>query len=517
MHTNDTHANVQNAPKRVTAVKEVRASKPNAVLVDAGDVFSGTLYFNEFKGLADIELMNLMKYDMMTFGNHEFDLGGEAEGNTSLANFVKAAKFPFVSANVDFSKDKVMNGLQTATIAQDPKDGHIYNAIIKEVDGEKVGFFGLTTEETVDIASPGSAEFNNYIKSAEQTVAALEKQGIDKIVAVSHIGYDDNAEYDNDLLLAANVEGIDVIVGGHSHTKLSEPVVVNKDQNGVAKDPTVIVQAYQYSDFLGTIDVEFDENGVVVGQAGELIKLADKAEDKEAAEILKPYTQKVEDTKNKPTGATTEKALTNPRVSDDGNTEGISVRANETELGNLITDSMLASAQKMNPNTVIAVQNGGGIRAGIDAGPITLGDVLTVMPFGNTLATMNLTGAEILEALEHSVSQAPKESGGFLHVSGMKFTYDSSKAAGSRVVTAQVNEKGTFVNLDPAKTYVVATNAFTAKGGDGFDVFNKAYESNRVTDYGQADWETFSTYLSQQDVVKPQIEGRIVDVAKKAQ
>ncbi|MGM9926064.1 MAG: bifunctional metallophosphatase/5'-nucleotidase [Bacillus sp. (in: firmicutes)] len=514
MHTNDTHAHVENAPKRVTAVNEIRESKPNAVLIDAGDVFSGTLYFNEFKGIVDIELMNLMKYDMMTFGNHEFDLGGEAEGNTALANFVKKAQFPFVNANIDFSKDPAMNGLQTATIAENPEDGHIYNAIIKEVDGEKVGFFGLTTEETVDIASPGSAEFKNYIETAEQTVAALEEQGINKIVAVTHLGYDDNAEYDNDLLLAANVEGIDVIVGGHSHTTLKEPVVITKDQNGGEKDPTVIVQAYQYSDYLGTVDVEFDENGVVVGQAGELIKLADKEADKEAAELLKPYTEKVEETKNTPTGATTEKELKNPRLSDEGNTEGLSVRANETELGNLITDSMLASAKKMNPNTVIAMQNGGGIRAGIDAGPITLGDVLTVMPFGNTLATMKLTGAEIMEALEHSVSQAPKEHGGFLHVSGMKFTYNSTKEAGSRVETVQVKENGAFVDLDPAKTYVVATNAFTAKGGDGFDVFKKAYEDNRVTDYGQADWETFSAYLSTLGVINPQIEGRIIDTAK---
>ena len=108
MHVNDTHANMDKAPKRVTAVKEVRTQKPDALLLDAGDVFSGTLYFNEFKGQADLEFMNLMKVDAMTFGNHEFDLGSSPEGHKALADFIKAAKFPFVSANVDFSKDDIV-------------------------------------------------------------------------------------------------------------------------------------------------------------------------------------------------------------------------------------------------------------------------------------------------------------------------------------------------------------------------------------------------------------------------
>ncbi|MCK1985632.1 MULTISPECIES: bifunctional metallophosphatase/5'-nucleotidase [Peribacillus] len=512
MHTNDTHAHLDNVAKRVTAVKEVRKSKPQALLVDAGDVFSGTLYFNEFKGQADLRFMNLMKYDVMTFGNHEFDLGSSAEGHQALADFIKGAQFPIVSSNVDFSKDDKFKGLFSDLISSKPEQGKIYNGIVKEVDGQKVGFFGLTTEETKDISSPGSIEFENYLEEAEKAVKAFKGMGVNKIVAVSHIGYDDNAAYDNDLTLAAKVKGIDVIVGGHSHTQLDAPVVIDKDDKGKAKEPTVIVQGYQYSDYLGTIDVEFDKQGKIVGQAGKLIKLSEKQDDAEAAKVLETYSSKIKELKETKTGATAVKALETPR--DAGDETKPSVRKNETELGNLITDGMLSKAKEFNKDTVIAFQNGGGIRAGIDQGEITLGEILTVLPFGNTLATMKLTGAEIIEALEHSVSLAPKENGGFLHVSGMKFSYDSSKEAGNRVTKAEVlGQDGTYSELDAAKEYVVATNAFTAKGGDGFTVFKKAYEEGRVTDIGLADWENLRDYVSGLKTVDPSIEGRIKDVA----
>ncbi|WP_251025170.1 bifunctional UDP-sugar hydrolase/5'-nucleotidase [Bacillus sp. ISL-57] len=512
MHTNDTHAHLDNVAKRVTAVKEVRKSKPQALLVDAGDVFSGTLYFNEFKGQADLRFMNLMKYDVMTFGNHEFDLGSSAEGHQALADFIKGAKFPFVSSNVDFSKDDKFKGLFSDLISSKPEQGKIYNGIVKQVDGQKVGFFGLTTEETKDISSPGSIEFENYLEEAEKAVKAFKGMGVNKIVAVSHIGYDDNAAYDNDLTLAAKVKGIDVIVGGHSHTQLDAPIVVDQDDKGKKKEPTVIVQGYQYSDYLGTIDVEFDKQGKIVGQAGKLIKLSEKQDDVEAAKVLETYSSKIKELKETKTGATAVKALETPR--DAGDATKPSVRKNETELGNLITDGMLSKAKEFNKDTVMAFQNGGGIRAGIDQGEITLGEILTVLPFGNTLATMKLTGAEINEALEHSVSLAPKENGGFLHVSGMKFSYDSSKEAGNRVTKVEVlGQDGTYSELDAAKEYVVATNAFTAKGGDGFTVFKKAYEEGRVTDIGLADWENLRDYVSGLKTVDPSIEGRIKDVA----
>ena len=351
MHTNDTHAHLDNIAKKATAIKEVRASKPNALLVDAGDVLSGTLYFNEFKGQADLKFMNLMKYDVMTFGNHEFDLGSSAEGHKALADFIKGASFSFVSSNVNFSRDANLNELFNNEITEKPEAGEIYNGIIKEVDGKRVGFFGLTTEETKNLSSPEKVTFEDYIEEAEKAVAAFEKQGVNKIVAVSHLGYDDNPAFDNDVTLAAEVDGIDVIVGGHSHTQLAEPVVVNKDENGIEKEATVIVQASQYNDYLGTVDVEFDKDGNIVGQAGQLIKIADQQEDPEAAALLKTYSSQIEEVKNTPTGATAVEALANPR--DSGDVTKPSVRKNETELGNLITDGMLSKAKEFNPDTVM--------------------------------------------------------------------------------------------------------------------------------------------------------------------
>ena len=150
MHTNDTHAHLDSVAKRITAINQVRAENANTLLLDAGDVFSGTLYFNEFQGLADLEFMNLAGYDAMTFGNHEFD-----KGTATLANFVKEAEFPFVSANVNFKKDKNIKKYAKNKLTSKPKDGEIYKGIVKEINGEKVGIFGLTTAETVDISSPG--------------------------------------------------------------------------------------------------------------------------------------------------------------------------------------------------------------------------------------------------------------------------------------------------------------------------------------------------------------------------
>jgi len=517
MHVNDIHANTDKAPRLVTAVKEVRTAKPDALLLNAGDVFSGTLYFNEFLGQADLAFMNLMKVDAMTFGNHEFDLGSSAEGHKALVDFIKAANFPFVSSNVDFSKDPLFEGLFNTKISTSPKKSNIYTGIVKEINGEKVGIFGLTTAETADIASPGKVTFSNYIEDAEKMVKEFEAMGVNKIVALTHIGFDDNAAMDNDQELAAHVAGIDVIVGGHSHTQLDVPVVVDKDGNGKAKDKTIIVQAYQYSDYLGTLDIEFDKNGVVIGHAGKLIKTADKAEDAEAVELLKPYKDKIAAVNEKEIGVTLENALLSPRITDEGYVPGTSVRASETILGNLITDGMLAKAQGYvkDKKVIMAFQNGGGIRASIGAGPITVGEVITVLPFGNTLATMELTGSELKSTFEISFKDYPKESGGFLHIAGAKVEFDSSKPAGQRVISiAYKNEDGSYTEIEDAETYTVATNAFTAKGGDGYDVLKKAYEAGRVTDLGLSDWENLSEHLvSQKNTIPTKIEGRIVDVA----
>ncbi|MCH7322061.1 5'-nucleotidase C-terminal domain-containing protein [Solibacillus sp. MA9] len=513
MHVNDTHGRVDVFPKLMTAVKEQRTKNPDALLLHGGDAFSGTLYFNEFEGQADIPFLNAMKFDAMVFGNHEFDLGSSPEGHKALADFVKAANFPFISANTDFSKDTLFTGLFSDLVSSEPENGKIYAGMVKEINGEKVGIFGLTTAETKDIASPGSIAFENYIEEANKAVKAFEDKGVNKIIALTHIGFDDNVAYDNDQMLAKSVPGIDIIVGGHTHTQLDKPVVVDTNTVGEKKDATLIVQAYQYSDYLGTLNVAFDENGVVVKHKGQLIKVGDLAEDPAGVKLLAPYKEKVDATQNAEIGVTLTQALANPRSSE---TSTVSVRNSETALGNIITDGMLAKAKKSTAKKVVmALQNGGGIRVAIDEGPITTGEVITVLPFGNTLALADVTGAELRATFEHAVKDTPKESGGFLHISGAKFEYDSTKEVGSRVVSLKYFDESTnsYVDIQDNQTYTIATNAFTAKGGDGFADLKKAYAAGRVTDLGLSDWENLKEQFLSLKEIPYELQGRIVDVA----
>ena len=230
--------------------------------------------------------------------------------------------------------------------------------------------------------------------------------------------------------------------------------------------------------------------------------------------LLEPYKAKVDEVSNKEIGVKIAEKLENPRSTE----TGPSVRSNETVLGNIITDGMLEKAQQYTDKTVImALQNGGGIREEIPAGNITVGQVITVLPNGNTLALMDITGAELKAAFEVAVKNAPKENGGFLHIAGGKLQYDSSKEVGSRVVSIEYLDKATgkYVALEDSKTYTVATNAYTAKGGDSLDMFGKAYADGRVTDLGLSDWENLQEQLLSLKEVKTATEGRIVDVAKK--
>jgi LPXTG-motif cell wall-anchored protein len=513
IHTNDTHAALENMPRTVTALKDVRGTNPGALLLHAGDAFTGTLFFNEFQGKADLAMMNLMKFDAMTFGNHEFDLGSSAQGHQKLVDFIKGAQFPFVSANVDFSKDTKFGGILNDSIATDIKNGQIFNGIIKEVNGEKVGIFGLTTEETADISSPGTVAFENYIAEAKKAVESLEAKGVNRIVALTHIGYDDNAEIDNDLILAEKVEGIDVIVGGHSHTTLTKPTVVAKDAT-----PTVIVQTGNSNSNLGVLNVEFDANGVVASHNGKLIAIDSKiAADTEAVKVLEPYLTQVTNVSKTEIGVTTPIALESPRASASEPTKP-SVRKNETILGNMITDGMLKKAKSFTgKNVIMALQNGGGIRSSINQGPITVGEVITVLPFNNTLATMDVTGAELKAAFEISLSQYPAENGGFLHVAGGKVVYDMTKPSKQRIVSVSyLNANGKYVEVQDDVRYTIATNAFTAKGGDGYDVFAKAYAEGRVTDLGLSDWENLRDYLVSigSEGIPTKVEGRILDVTQ---
>ncbi|MGM7720162.1 bifunctional 2',3'-cyclic-nucleotide 2'-phosphodiesterase/3'-nucleotidase [Metabacillus sp. Hm71] len=499
MHTNDTHAHLDNVARRVTAVEQVRAAADHSILLDAGDVFSGTLFFNQYLGQADLEFMNMMKYDAMVPGNHEFD-----KGTSVFADFINKANFPIVSANIDYSEDSHLGPLFKDKFANSGEKG-IYPAAILDVEGEKVGVFGLTTEETAILSNPGKdISFNNHIKKAKETVKLLENEGINKIIALTHIGYN------NDKVLAEEVEGIDVIVGGHSHTYLEEPTVYNQDT-----EPTIILSAQEYSYYLGNTNVTFNKNGVLQEWEQNLIDLDAQDENGQyiieenaaAAQRLAELAEPIEELKNQIVGETS--------VFLNGERED--VRTKETNLGNLIADGMLWRAQKQNTGATIAIQNGGGIRASIDKGEISLGEVLTVLPFANTLVTLDLTGQEIIDALENGVSQVEDIAGRFPQVAGLKFGYDPAKPAGSRVHSVQVQTENGFEKINLGETYTVATNAYLADGGDGYASFKAAKEDGRMTELFIPDYEVFQEYLNEIGTVNAQTEGRITIGAEPAE
>ncbi|WP_444684975.1 bifunctional metallophosphatase/5'-nucleotidase [Alkalicoccus luteus] len=504
-HTNDNHGRTDAFPHLVTAYEAAQEQYGEGLLLDAGDVFSGTLYFNEFRGQDAVQFMNYMGYDAFVPGNHEFDLGDPEEGHPELVEFFEAAEFPIVAANVDFSGDAGFDHLVQGGITRDAEDSNIYDGIIVEQDGEEIGIFGLNTETTETISSPENVLFTDYLEAAEEAVANLQEEGVDKIVALTHLNFSGTI---SDQTLAANVEGIDVIIGGHSHDEVSPPLLVEENADGEPMEPTVIGQAGEYGEHLGAMNVVFDRDGVVTGVDGELFASEEFEADPTAAEMLEPFTEAVEELQNTPVNATIVNDLPNPRL---GTGSDVSVRANETALGNLITDGQLDAALTADDDVIMAVQNGGGIREALAAGTPSIGDVITVQPFGNRLALMDITGDELYEAFELSVSEAPNENGGFLHVSdGTEIVYSSDNEAGERVESITVD--GEEIARDDTM-HTIATNNFTAGGGDGYDVFADINDDGRVTIVGFTDWEMLRDYMEDLGEVDYDVEGRIVDTA----
>ena len=515
-HTNDLHGRTDSYPQLITALAEARERFGDGLLLDAGDIFSGTLYFNEYRGQDAVAFMNLMGYDAFVPGNHEFDLNDPEQGHQALAALFEAADFPIVGANLDFSAAPEFAELLGESISVEPelkpKPGHLYDGIVVEQGGERIGIFGLSTQSSETVSSPGNVTIGDYREAAETMVAAFEAQGVNKIVALTHLGYDSDPSVGNDLLLAQHVEGVDVIIGGHSHTRLESPVTVAENALGEPKAPTVIGQANEYGKYLGVMQVTFDDGGVVLDASGELLAAENFEPDVQALEMLEPYTARIEEVRDTQVGAHLNTPLPNPRH---GNGDEQSVRANETALGNLIADGQLAAARRVNPDTVLALQNGGGIREPIAEGDITVGELIAVQPFGNRLTLMNVTGAELLETFEIALAGAPEESGAFLQISrGTQVEYDSRESFDERVVSLKVTENGELQGVDPTRTYTIATNNFTAAGGDSHTALEAAYDDERSTIVGNTDWEMLRDYMVTIGEVDYQVEGRITDVAQ---
>lgn len=487
MHLNDSHAHAGQFPRLFTAVNKIRATGNNTLLVHSGDVFSGTLYFMKYKGQADLYFLNQLNIDAMTLGNHEFDKGPEV-----LGDFIKRARFPMVSANINVTADPVLRPYFSKNIGNPGEGGRIYPAVIKQYGEEQVGIIGLTTQDTSLLSNPGEhVTFEDPAEKAQEMIDQLTAAGINKIVVLSHLGFPADKQ------LAEKVKGIDVIVGGHSHTVLEQPEMV------VNREPTLIVQAGEYLNHLGVLDVTFSKDGVIKAYNGKLLPLAAFPEDSDAAEKLLKFKKPLEKLENKVVGKT--------GVFLNGEREDI--RQEETNLGNLIADAILMKANEY-VKTQIALLNTGDIRNSIPEGEITLGQILTVLPFENPLVVLELTGEEILQALENSVSEAEKGKGKFAQVSGLRFKYDPNQPAGQRVWFVEVKTERGFEPLDLKKSYSVATTGFIAAGRSGYHMFKKAKDEGRITELLIADFEALQSYLEKHRPVRTEVEGRIIKEEK---
>ncbi len=461
-----------------TKINELRdsltAAGENVIVLDAGDQFQGSLMYTTYKGAVEAEMMEKIGFDAMAVGNHEFDDGPEG-----FAEFLATVTFPVISGNIDVSQSNVLAG-------------RVRNHTVLEVGGEKIGIVSALATDTVDTSSPGpSVIFSDEIESLAADVAALEAEGVTKIIALTHVGLP------RDLEIAAAVPGLDAIVGGHSHTYLSAsdpkrhgayPTWVSQESGALVP----IVQAYAYSKYLGHLTLTFDDAGTLVHAGGDTILLdASVTPDPEILARVAELAGPIEELKATVIGA----AATDI----DGARE--SCRAVECQMGNLVADAMLERVKDQ--GITISIANGGGLRASIGAGEVTMGDVLTVLPFQNTLATFETDGATILSALENGVSQVADGAGRFPQVAGLKYTFKASAEPGARISDVMVNEAGTWVPLDPAKTYGVVTNNYVRNGGDGYRMFvgaQKAYDfgpglEQVVADYIAAQGGTYTPYL----------------------
>ena len=492
LYTNDVHGHpvkfsnlslpdVGGLPARATLVNEIRSENKNVLLLDAGDLNTGQAVSNFFKAEPDILGYNYMGYDAMVLGNHELD-----NPIHILKDQMDLAKFPFLSANVKTRKG----------------DHLAIPYIIKKFNGFKVAVFGLITTETKITGNPDYIKdliFEDEVEVAKKLVPYLKKRA-DVIIALTHLGIYEGSNRGSKRL-AAQVNGIDLIVDGHTHTKLEAPLVMN-DPNSTHQ--TLIVQAWHLGLVLGKIDLWIRDKKIINFNM-ELIPINLKQtikhpdgnktfrfignpikEDQTLLALLQPYADKVDRLLSETIGYA-QKPF--------GNEKG---RTRETALGDLVADAMEWYLRRFNPD--FALTNSGAIRAGIPEGSLTRESVYGILPFDSSVVFLNLTGAQIQNLFDF-IGTVQSGEGAFPQVSsGIHFTMDTEKKTCKDIL---INGKP----IDPGKSYGIVTNSYLAKGGDGYQAFLQAIEP-------------FDSYIFQRDALiayikhlggnlVPKINGRI--------
>ena len=471
VHTNDTHGGevaVEGESIGISGVAQIvadyEAAGAEVFLFSAGDAIQGAPLVNLSGGQTAIKFMNLAGYDLMVPGNHEFDFGYE-----NLKELEELAEFPIISANI---------------LNKQTGKAEFGNSIILETGIGKIGIFGLTTAETQTKANPkyvASLTFQaneEMYKVAQDEVEELKELGADYIISVVHLGIDEGSRPNTSYDLIDNVEGIDVVIDGHSHSVIE----AGTEYNGA---------------FLTSAGTKYSHVGIIIMDEENIeTKLISAADYNKVNEEVNAYVNEVNteiDAQLSEVFATTEILL-------DGNRDP-GVRTQETNLGNFSADAILwAANEAVGGGVDAAITNGGGIRESIQAGDISMKDMKTVFPFGNTVTTVEITGAQLIEVLEASTFSTPVSVGAFPQVSAIEFTIDTSVPyengeqfpettyyapanPGARIKDVKV--AGEPVELD--KTYIIATNDFLAEGGDTYYLFK--------------DLEQYDTYVALEDAL----------------
>ncbi len=515
-HVNDTHSHITSErmkfkvdgkkiyfdvggyPRMVTKIEELKKEKPNSLVLNAGDTFQGTLYYSLFRGKADATALNLIKWDAYELGNHEFDDGDEG---------------------LKFLLDRLNKDIKIVSANIEAKDGSLlFNMwkpyIIKEVAGQKVGIIGIgTTRKTKESSNPSdNIIFLDELKTAQKYIDILQSKNINKIVLLTHQGYK------KDIEMAKNLTGVDVIIGGDSHSLLGDfstlglksvsneyPTKVNsKDGKKVC-----IAQAWEYAHSLGNLDVEFNHNGDIVQCKGDSILLlgdtflqknksgkkvkVDKTvankiisiidnqtnmeivkQNENALEKIKKYTKLIEAKKAISIGEASEDLGHNRIPGDKKDGQHI------LPLGSDIAPIVAKSFYDLSKLADACIQNAGGVRIAINKGEITIGDAYSLLPFANTLFEIKMYGSEIKQVLEDAITNIKKggSSGSFPYAYGLKYDVDMSKNLNHAISNLEIKDRktGKWSTIDENKLYTIVTNSYTAQGKDGYVTFKSVQD-----------------------------------------
>ncbi|MGB1915509.1 MAG: NAD nucleotidase [Paracoccaceae bacterium] len=504
-------------PAVIAKMKELEASKANVLKLHAGDAVSGSLFFTLFKGEADAALMNEVCFDAFALGNHEFN-----EGDAGLAKFLDflnagECNTPVLAANV---KPEV--GVSALTPKSETDYIQPYTVI--DVAGTKVGIIGIDiVRKTIMSSSPDdTTRFLDEAETSQKMVNELKEAGVNRIVIMAHYGYK------NELELAAKIDGVDVIIGGDSHTLLGDfeeiglnsagpyPTVVE----GVGGNLVCVATAWQYSQIVGELNISFNDAGdvescsglphvmvadsfkrkndegdrveiegadrdAVYAQINADPKLSIVEEDAQAASVLASFNEKVEEMQTIKVGVVTEN-LCLARIPGDTRSKLCSPEDTASK-GSDISMLVAHAFREMAKASDIAIQNGGGVRTDIAKGDLTMGDAYKLLPFANTLVEMDMTGAEIKSVLEEALDYALQpdgSTGAYPYAAGLRWHVDAAKPTGQRLSKMEFKGRNdsSWSPLDSTATYKLVTNNYIAAGRDGYLTFKTVKNDGRYLD-----------------------------------